>query len=93
MTRGEANWVEQVDEATGRKFWLNADTGFTSWDDPNAELSSGAGGEQEEEDEEGADEAGEWEEAQDDSGNTYYYNTATGETSWENPAEKFSLDL
>eukprot|EP00937_MAST-01D_sp_MAST-1D-sp2_P008085 g8085.t1 len=35
---------------------------------------------------------GEWAAYQDENGQTYYYNTATGETSWENP-DKFSLDL
>jgi hypothetical protein len=83
---GTARWLPQKDGSTGDTYWLDSDTGATTWDDP-AKAPPTAGTPS------GATEGGVgWVPCQDDQGNTYYFNQSTGESSWENP-EKVSLAL
>ena len=68
-------WSQAVDPASGRTYYVNANTGETSWETPGgggapAPPSLPAG----------------WQSAVDpSSGKTYYVNSMTGQTSWEMP--------
>ena len=86
---------EEVDDGEGNKYFYNSRTGVSQWERPFLLLSAMAafktaeksGGEntdtlavvtKSEDDPE-------WEEIADEEGNKYYYNSVTGESSWEKP--------
>ncbi len=90
------DWVETQDDE-GRTYYYNSKTEETSWERPadlkteeekvaetkEKDASEDAPIKEEEEEEKPAE--GDWTEVQDDEGRTYYYNTKTEETSWDNP--------
>ena len=88
----EGEWTELADPDTGAKYWYNALTGETTWDEPAAvkraaEAAAGAAAGAAGNDGD-ATTAGPWiEVVDDDSGDVYYVNTETQESSWEKPAD------
>ncbi len=93
-------WVEYMDEDKGEPYYYNTVTQETAWEKPEgfvgkstkspeadpdettkAETESPKGLE----DSTATAKAGDWVEAQDDGGRTYYYNSKTEETSWDQP--------
>ena len=89
----EDEWTKTQDDE-GRTYYYNTKTEETSWDRPAGfdERKKDVNTEQREEKEDGiadttnTESHGDWIEAQDDEGRTYYYNTKTEETSWDQPA-------
>jgi hypothetical protein len=71
-----ATWVEVLDEATGRNFWFNADTGDSTWTSPfPAQVDHHPV--------EGEDA---WEVKHDPTTKrNYFWNTVTRESSWDDP--------
>ena len=67
------DWVESLDEGSGKTYYANIKTKETRWEYPEELKDDGDG-------------SGEWVEREDpSSGKTYYYNTVTRETSWTKP--------
>ena len=65
-----ADWQRYEDAASGDPYWHDAETGATTWDDPNTPV---------------VDPYADWQAAVDPTtGGTYYY-TADGRTSWDWP--------
>jgi len=83
----EDDWAEHVDAQTGNRFYFNTKTGESSWTKP-ASMSQSAEPALVKADEtpKAAANVEEWTEHVDaQSGRTFYYNVATGETSWSKP--------
>jgi hypothetical protein len=78
-----ATWMEVLDEATGRNFWFNADTGDSTWTtpfptDPTPDLDFDATAD--------ADADNAWEVKHDPATNReFYWNNVTQESLWEDP--------
>jgi hypothetical protein len=71
----DLEWIDAVDDATGKTYFHNAKTGETRWDNPRGRTNSVADG-------------ATWIEAQDAAtGRSYYFHARTGETRWFKPAE------
>ena len=83
------DWVEYLDEASNSKYYYNASTGETSWDNPygstlNADTSATNLGIAAVYD--ASTDPTVWQALDDPSGNgTYYYNTVTQATQWDIP--------
>jgi pre-mRNA-processing factor 40 len=71
-------WSENVDPASGNRFYYNATTGETSWERPKPAVAGGLP-------------AGWAEHLDAASGRTFYYNAGTGETSWEKPGGSYAM--
>jgi len=97
-SEGSSDWIETVDPSTGQVYYYNQVTQETSWEKPAAMIESKAPSvpptdSQSEEKITAAEEPksdstppNDWMETVDPtSGQTYYYNSRTGETSWEKP--------
>lgn len=81
------DWIEHLDEASGRKFYFNQITSETSWEAPfdvlaSAYIDSSAYGDLEQ-----------WTEHISEDGVTYYYNSKTQETSWTKISSNVSQNL
>jgi hypothetical protein len=75
----QGGW-EQFEDEGGAPYWYNAESGESTYDNPNAaggaEGGAAAGGE---------GEASDWQEAWDEEGNMYYHNVTTGESTYDSP--------
>jgi len=98
---GGDEWQEHVDPSSGNKYWHNASTQETTWDDPHAKKEDEWG--------EAKDPStgktywfntktnattwenphgNEWAESADPStGKTFWYHVVSGQTTWDNPTE------
>merc|ERR1711972_467250 len=84
-----AGWEQAQDPGSGKTYFFNRASGQTTWDRPSgvsaaaapavaptaAPAAAGPGGNE-------ALPAG-WEQAQDPSGKTYFFNRASGQTTWD----------
>jgi hypothetical protein len=74
-------WVSNVDETSGKTYYIHAATNETTWEIPKVESQLPPGQSIESQLPPG------WESHIDESsGKTYYYNTETNETSWDIPS-------
>jgi hypothetical protein len=85
-------WEVVVDEESGRKYFYNGETGESVWERPADETRASAAPTAVDDgsftlaaDLDGDEADGSWEQVTDEEGFTYYYNKATGESSWERP--------
>ena len=92
-----SSWIEAIDPDSNNKYWYNSLTGESTWSDPNdinndnnnvIETSSSV------ESASAVSAASYWIEAVDPTtNNIYYYNTLTGESSWDKPLELVNEEL
>eukprot|EP00537_Pseudo-nitzschia_pungens_P011057 CAMPEP_0172385446 /NCGR_PEP_ID=MMETSP1061-20121228/3118_1 /TAXON_ID=37318 /ORGANISM="Pseudo-nitzschia pungens, Strain cf. pungens" /LENGTH=1522 /DNA_ID=CAMNT_0013114481 /DNA_START=89 /DNA_END=4660 /DNA_ORIENTATION=+ len=83
----ESDWTETVDPSSGSIYYYNSKTGETSWEKPDAAATESTDAVAANDETEPASQESQWVEATDpSSGNTYYYNSITGETSWDKPS-------
>lgn len=79
------DWVAQLDDSSGATYYFNTATGESSWEKPEGWLDEAEAAETET----GAEalvEENPWTEVLDEGSNqVYYFNTVTGESSWEKP--------
>jgi len=94
-----SSWIEAIDVDSNNKYWYNSLTGESTWSDPNdinndnnnvIETSSSV----ESASASAVSAASYWIEAVDPTtNNIYYYNTLTGESSWDKPLELGNEEL
>jgi len=97
--REMSSWIEAIDPDSNNKYWYNSLTGESTWSDPNdinnvnnnvIETSSSV----ESASASAVSAASYWIEAVDPTtNNIYYYNTLTGESSWDKPLELGNEEL
>jgi outer membrane protein assembly factor BamB len=80
----DENFERHVDD-DGNVYWYDVRTGESHWDEDLKNQEKIGEEEKEEEDKEVEEHESVWEAAEDEDGNVYYYNHATGETTWELP--------
>ena len=77
-------WVEYIDESTGKTYYFNPVTNETCWDFPHPTTTASTI------EDSSSSAATEWTEMIDESsGKAYYYNQSTGEVQWD-PPENFN---
>ena len=85
---GDNDWSETIDPSSGKTYYYNNKTGETSWEKPSSNTSNDTDNTTSATAHNEASQDSSWVEATDPaSGNIYYYNSETGETSWDRPSE------
>ena len=90
----DGSWAEVIEEETGKTYYFNEGTGATQWhhpygsdsDEEGEGTSGGTGGAGAGGGSGGSTGSAEWDEVADKaSGKTYWFNAATGESTWTRP--------
>uniref|UniRef100_A0A8C8ST84 Rho GTPase activating protein 27 n=1 Tax=Pelusios castaneus TaxID=367368 RepID=A0A8C8ST84_9SAUR len=90
-----ADWESHVDTHSGQQFYYNSVTGETTWDSPFEQSQDGVSPAPSHSPSVALSPmAAEWGQYMDDaSGQVFFYNSVTGETSWDPPAELSSQEM